>query len=603
LKIWEILRIVQGDRPPETSRNRKVYDAAIAKLGEEGGRDGALTYLQRALIGSLQRLQELKPEGPEDLGDNAAPLRNMLEQVNKGAAADKEGFDVIAPHLSLITALLGVTEGVPTDAQSGPRETDTAARAQPLPIIEMPVHDLGPIHLLSRSDTESVVAVNADAGPTTIALFGSQEQAQTAVNAIAGGYATLANHPNDAARQREAATALFNALSAIPNEREIWSSASFQDAMRRLEAGDLEGGLQALSTETSLNSVFQSLNNMYVVSVNQRAVAIFRAGVTVRYEFDQNMQAFQEYMRGSRKKGFEPRFIWLALGMYYEYLAMSGQLQQLQVNAQTGELNTIGTQKLQGSGHVISLKPEVAIGTGVGGESWAQPIEIVLHSTIIPYEKWSIEGNVAMEDGSTQRLEIGDEGAMIGLTGIEVRFPGQEGERGIVRLSRVGAGVVPTVQQQGGETSVLANPLAYLTVEGNWLEGNKVRLQTLVTPQYAYFLRQHQAGGDIQPLNTAIYAGEEGKHRFNFGLGFRYEYSMGNQVHTMEGYGTFGYAYRRTMEIGLRGGYITEAGGDEMSHIPDSPFGSLNLQLNIGELFRPSGGSTKDAVPRKTKKK
>jgi hypothetical protein len=604
LRIWQIHQVVMGERPAEGDPMRRVYDQAIARLGEGEGRNAAIGYLQRALVASLQRLQELQPQDTAALGDNAAACRTMLQRLNRGAAADETGYDEFVPHLSMLTSLLGVTEGVAADAQVGPREVDQAARATALPIIEMPMHDLGNITLLSRGSSESVVAINATPGPTTTALFGDAATAQAGVNAIANGYAVLANHPNDAAAQRAAATALFNALSAIPSGREIWERPGFQDAMRKLQSGDLSGGLQSLAGESSLNSVFQSLNNLYVISVNQRAVAIMRAGVTVRYEFDENMQAFQEYMRGTRHGGFEPRFIWTALGMYYEYLAMSGQLQQLQVDPATSELRTVGRQRLTGSGHSVGLRPEIAIGTGVGGENWSTPMEIVIGATVIPYQQWSMSGNVAMTDGSTETLEVGDEGAMLGLTSVEVRFPGQEGNRGTVRLSRVGVGVVPTLEQDAaGETSgVLMNPLAYITMEGNWMEGNRVRLQSTITPQYSYFLRQHRVGADIRPLNLSVYSGEEGQHRFFVGPGLRYDYNFGNQVHTFEGYLGAGYSYRRQFQIDLRGGYLGEAGGNEVDRLPGTPFGGLNMQFNIGEFFRPSSttGSVRSATPRRT---
>ncbi len=604
LRIAQIHQVLLGGRPAESDPMRRVYDQAIVRLGEGEGREGALGYAQRALVASLQRLQELQPQDAAALGDNATAFRTMLQRISRGASADEEGYSEFASHLAMLTALLGVTEGVSTDAQTGPREVDEAARATALPIIEVPMHDLGNITLLSRGSQESVVAINATPGLEMSAIFGDQAAAQAGVNAIANGYAVLANHPNDAAALRTAATALFNALSAIPSEREIWQRPGFQDAMRKLQSGDLSGGLQSLAGESTLNSIFQSLNNLYVISVNQRAVAIFRAGVTVRYEFDQNMQAFQEYMRGTRHGGFEPRFIWTSLGLYYEYLAMSGQLQQLQVDPQTQELRTVGRTRLSGTGHSVGLRPEIAIGTGVGGESWAVPMEIVIGATVIPHQEWSMSGQVAMTDGSTETLEVGDSGAMLGLTSVEVRFPGQEGNRGIVRLSRVGLGVVPTLEQApGGDTTgVLMNPLAYITMEGNWMEGNRVRLQSTITPQYSYFLRQHRVGGDIRPLNLSVYAGEEGQHRFFAGPGLRYDYNFGNTVHTFEGYLGLGYSYRRMFQVDLRGGYLGEVGGEEVDRLPGTPFGGLNLQFNIGEFFRPSPteGSVRRATPRRT---
>jgi hypothetical protein len=213
-----------------------------------------------------------------------------------------------------------------------------------------------------------------------------------------------------------------------------------------------------------------------------------------------------------------------------------------------------------------------------------------------------MSGDVAMSDGTTERLEVGDEGAMLGLTSVEVRFPGQEGQRGTVRLSRIGLGAVPTLEQDpAGETSgVLMNPLAYITLEGNWHEGNRVRLQSVITPQYSYFLRQHRVGADVRPLNFSAYAGEEGQHRFFVGPGLRYDYNFGNTVHTFEGFLGAGYAYRRAFQLDLRGGYLGEVGGQETDRLPGTPFGGLNMQFNIGEFFRPSSSDVRRATPRRT---
>jgi hypothetical protein len=91
LRIWQIHQVVMGERPAEGDPMRRVYDQAIARLGEGEGRNAAIGYLQRALVASLQRLQELQPQDTAALGDNAAACRTMLQRLNRGAAADETG--------------------------------------------------------------------------------------------------------------------------------------------------------------------------------------------------------------------------------------------------------------------------------------------------------------------------------------------------------------------------------------------------------------------------------------------------------------------------------------------------------------------------------
>ncbi len=259
----------------------------------------------------------------------------MLRPINTGiGAGTMPAYEAIGNEVSTLLRVAGGGE-----ATAAPTAQDTAATSAPLPLIETPLQDLGPIHLLSSSSSESVVALNAATTPLLNSTFGSQEIAQGGVNAMANAYATLANHPNDLAAQQTAAQALHAALSQIPSDKQIWNTTAhphFNAAMAALARGDLRTGLSELSQEPVFNAVYGQLNNLYVITINQRAVTVFRAGVTARYEFEENQDAFTSFIRGSSSGSFEPRVLWLALGLNYERLLLSGQLRQLAVTPGTG---------------------------------------------------------------------------------------------------------------------------------------------------------------------------------------------------------------------------------------------------------------------------
>ncbi|MBU0532348.1 hypothetical protein KKB44_02535 [Candidatus Micrarchaeota archaeon] len=593
LRIQELMELVRGERPAEGNAMRGTYDEAVRVLGEGQGRDAALQALDRMLIGVFQTLEQRIRDG--DITDRAGfgasvdRFEQLLNSINAGIDTDPDRYLAYDPHINTITSLLTVLQGGSIGA--GVREQDEATGQRALPFIDMPLHDLGAIHLISSTDDETIVTVNAEVTPVLTSMFGGQDIAQNSLNQLANAYATLTNHPNDLSQHQQAANLLYEALNQIPQDKEIWNSSvhpHFTAAMEALQRGDLRTALSELTQETSFNAVYGQLNNFYTISVNQTAVAVMRAGVTVRYEFPDNMQRFEEFMAGAREGTLEPAFIWLALGLHYEYLLMSGQLQQfqLELGGEEPTLTQVGSTPLSGTGNVFRVRPEIAIGAG----AWGHPIEIVLHADI-GYREWAMGADIEMQDGSTQRLEIGDDGAFIGLWGVEVRFPGRTGERSRIRLERVGLGAVGHPE----------NALAYLTLSGTWTEGNVMRIQSFVTPQYSHFLRQHRVGGDIRPADFTFQL--DPQWSLYFGPGLRYEYNIGNDSHTFEAYMGAGFRFDRGVELDLRGGYIEGVGGPEGERVPGTGFGGLNLTLTPADWFRSADDTpiTRDTVPRRAR--
>lgn len=594
--IAEILQIVRSARPPEGDARRAVYDAAVSTLGEGNGRDGAITYLTESHKASITRLHSLATSA-SDMGDSVRNVEMMLAAIDQGIGA---GLAQYLPYETIgnqVSTLLRIARG--GESRTASTATDTSSTVQPMPLIETPLRDLGPIHLLSSSAGESVVALNAASTPALNSMFGGESIAQGGMNALANAYATMANHPNDLAAQTAAATALHTALSQIPSDKEIWNTSvhpHFNAAMQALQRGDLRTALSELSQEPSFNSVYGQLNNLYIISVNQRAISVMRAGVTTRYQFGENQDAFTSFIRGSADGTFEPRVLWLGLGLHYERLLLSGQLRQLAVTpgaaGSAGTITETGRRRVEGTGDVFTVTPQL----GVGFSAWGNPVEMIIHCSV-GYQTYTVGADVPTQGGGSERLETSVAGAYGGPWGAQFNFPGREGQRMMVRMSSVSAGMV-------GNPADL-NAYANVTFEGRWHEGNTMRIRSEATVGYQHFLQQHGTVADIRPADFSFQFGPN--WNLFFGPGFRWTTRYDSEgeaaYHTLDGYGVLGFQFQdptiaviRGVGVDARAGYLQEVGGREEDRIPSSPYGSLNLSITFGERRDRDIGST---VPRR----
>jgi hypothetical protein len=594
----QILDILHGDRPPEGDPRRRVYDEAVRVLGD-GNRNTAINVLTNATRGSIIHLHEQVSGGGRVSDEHGPRLEEFLARVDQGIGRGEARYAEFEPAGSEITALLRQLRG--GALREAPRAEDQATGRRQLPLIEMPLFDPGPVRLISASRDRSVVALGAQATPTTTSLFGGEQVATSAMTALGNAYATLANHPNDLGAQQDAARALHQALSQIPSNKEIWNSSvhpHFAAAMNHLAAGNLQAGLGELSQETAFNAVYNALNNLYVIEVNQQAISIMRAGVTVRYEFERNMEAFTEFIRGSREGNFQPRLLWLGMGMHYEYLLTSGILRRFQVTpgagGAAGGITETERRRVTGTGHIVSFQPQLAFGFS----AWGQPIEAVVHADL-GYQRVEMGADVDVS-GRRERLDILQEGVFVGAIGTDVFLRSREGRQAIITVPRIGAGVV--APQQG------PNFYFNFTASGNWLEGNTMRLQTQITPHYEYFLEQHRLGMEIRPAETAIQLSDN--VTLFFGPGFDYTAiglqrpgEGGDVTHRLYGFGRIGLGVGqggRAFQVDLRGGYVGELGGREEERIPSSPTFGLNITLTPQLWF--GGGEERrvtGAVPRR----
>ncbi|MBI5698178.1 MAG: hypothetical protein HZC29_06825 [Thaumarchaeota archaeon] len=270
----------------------------------------------------------------------------------------------------------------------------------------------------------------------------------------------------------------------------------------------------------------------------------------------------------------------MALGLYYDRLAVSGELRQLAVQP-GGAVRQVSSQRIAGTGDVFSVTPQVAI----GASAWGNPMVILLHANI-GYQTYQLGQDVPSAAGTTQRVGLESSGLYIGVWGAELQFPGREGQRGMVRMNRINVGAV----------GIPKNVFASVSFEGNWMEGNRLRIRSEITPQFSYFLEQARVGADLRPADFTIQV-----HRdwtLFFGPGFRFDTNIATGGTTLEGYGSVGFQFRRGVSVDLRGGYLGEVRGDTATRVDSTPFGGLNIQINPWGFGAPTQRRvTGDAVP------
>src|SRR5262249_52369017 len=151
-----------------------------------GNRGEAISTLERAISSSLTHLRDLMRDNPE-VGDSRAALVTMLQRTDRGIGEGEARYAAFEPVGNVITELLRQLRG--GEAAAAPRRTDQAVARADLPLIEMPLHDLGPIHLLSSTSNTTMVTLNAQPTTTLNSLFGGQANATTALNSLANAYA------------------------------------------------------------------------------------------------------------------------------------------------------------------------------------------------------------------------------------------------------------------------------------------------------------------------------------------------------------------------------------------------------------------------------
>jgi|GEM_PF-3103103 len=607
LKMQELMDILREE--PDEGDRKTIYDATVSTIGKEDA-EQAMRSLEQMLISTLKSL-EAKASKRSDFGDNAGKLETLLNNIQIGTVEDPDNYEVYDPHMGEISALLIVLKG--GEAKAGVREVDKPKEKPPLPTIMEPLWGKSAIHIMSAGENEAKIAIDGEVTPAMLSLLNNnQANADAVIGAYKNAYQTLIESPNDPTAIRNAAYALADALGNIPSDKEIWEHQNFKDGMAALRRGDLRTGLDLLSKEASLRSVYDSLSNFYVMTVNPRSIAVMSVGTNLIWKFDQNMQGFQEIISGARKGKLDPGFLYAGAMYQYQRILLSGQLRHFRATMEGGDLNIeeVGRISSEGQGDVHAVTALASLGF----TAWSQPVEVIFHATA-GYREWEVTATIETDTGA-EKMSVGDKGGYMGIVGAEARFPGIAGERWPVRLDTVGVGILPQRKTdmagpmaKKGDISV--GPMAYLGISlVDARVGNNVRYQCRVTPMFSYFLEQFRVGGEIRPLDFTAQLGKD--MALFVRPGFRYEYTVqGNPVvegepktggqHLLEGRASIGMRWLPGFETEITGGVIGEVGGDEKGRVPTSGFGGLSITLTPSEWFRAAEKKKiSKAVPKRT---
>jgi hypothetical protein len=556
---------------------RQAYDSAVSLFGNSGA---AVSAVETALVRGIQNLSQVA-QSRESMGTDAGALESRLQQVNR-EIGNLEASPRMEGTGNTVTCVLRMMQGgtVCTEATS-PRTEDRATVAPALPIIEMLPYDFGSQIFLSGFNQGRFIMADPQTAPEINLIFGSPSLAQDALLAWRDALEVITNSPSDAGAQATAAHALHNALSQIPRERDIWNSAAFNEAMTALNRGDLRGGLSALNRETTLNGVWSALGNLNQLQLSQRAVARIRAGFLLRFPDGTNPDEFLAFRRGTEGRAYAWDVLSYSIGANYTNMLMSGRLQTYNLDVNSFRLTPAGPARaVQGEGHAVDGQAGITF----GGTMFHDPVETTL-SARLGYLWW----NISTTDQNQRPLEAKD-GTLYGMLNFDVARVGYEGRNSAFRLSRWGLGIYNL------------NPYAYFTLTGRSFEGNNMRIEHHLTPQYLMFwgrrqdgmsedlFFQHRVAADLRPLDFTIQQGSG--LTWYAGPGLHYSWNTEQGIHSFEPYVHASLRWKPGgLAVDTRVGYFTEVGGDSSFRAPSTVTGTLNLILTPAEWFRSSSSS------------
>jgi len=584
LRMFQLIDILRT--PPaapatgqQASPERLAYDAAIRLHGNSGA---AIAAVETALARGIRNIGQIA-QSRESMGADADALEQKLTAVNR-AIGNLETSSTMEVAGNSITCVLRMMRGGEVCTESAaPRAQDRPTSLDALPIIEMLPYDFGTQFFLSGFGNGRFVMADPETTPILNSLFGGAGVAQNAMSTWADALETLMNSPNDPTALANAAHALHGALSQIPSDKQIWQLPQFNSAMAALANGDLRGGLASLRGMPQLNAVWSTLGNLNQLQLSQRAVARIRTGILLRFPDGTNPAEFLSFRRGTEGRAYPWDVLSYQVGANYTNLLMSGRLQAYTLDFSTFALSPSGPARaVEGQGHAVDGQAGITF----GGTMFHDPVEATL-SARLGYLWWGI--NTTDEAG--RPLEAKDS-SVYGMLNFDVARVGYEGRNSAFRLSRWGLGMFNL------------NPYAYFTLTGRSFEGNSMRLEHHLTPQYLMFwgrrqdgmsedmFYQHRVAADLRPLDFTIQSGNN--QTWYVGPGLHYSWNTEQGIHSLEPYAHVSYRWAPGgLAVDARVGYFTEVGGDSSFRAPNTVTGTLNLILTPTEWFRSSQGSVR----------
>lgn len=543
VKLWEVWQVVSKDRPRKGPA-RDLYDYAMKKLGD----DNALRDVTRALKDSITQLAKATTS-PADVGANKESLQAILTTIGEKAQTDEryirfydESFmrTVAGLHRVLgggeFTAAINVLP--PGEEEAGPIIAGTQETFRP----ERERFNPGRYHIIRSDKQTKTFAVGGTVTPDLEFMFGGNNSyAEAAMSSLANAFAAEANgEPQDFGTED-----LHEALGRVTNQQ-LLNNPDFQSAMNHLENGRRSEALRDLARLGGpggpLNALFDEANNLHIISIDQEAMVIFHAGVSVKFDWMGNYEAFQKYAQSQTTGSYEPALLYLGLGMYYDLLGIKGWAAPTTYDVETGTSTTGEKTPVKGKGHVVGFVPEIAFGAGIRG----QPIQIVVH-TQLGYREWSTDPiTIPVQGGEEREIIQGPKEFFVGFTGIEVQLPRKAGKEPLFWFESAGVGWL-------GNTDA-RSVLGHFTVSGNWLREGNVRISSELTPQLGYVLDAFRYGGTVEPINIAAKIRKEMELRFSPSL--RVVHDIETDIVRYELIGKVGFEPTKGFAINLTGGYI-----------------------------------------------
>lgn len=607
INLWTVMKIVYGGRPKEGTKNRAIYDEAVAKLGGKDP-DLALAKLNVALAQSIVRTTQLAAKedqtGTEVFGKKNGPrLYDMVEQAQNGLMYDTEMYRGLKPVESHLQMLRRFCEGgkIEQDVSEVPEGLLQPTVRVALPITPPAEDRIGPVTIVTGKENAPYQAVDIPAGPLTQMLFGDADAAQAAYDSSANVHAVMANYPDDYDRRVAAGNDLADhlvgsadgSIQGIPEGRPIRSDPDFNRAIELFRQGDLEGGMRALaeSGDPGLNQMVSSTGELLVLDLEQRSITLINIGARVVIHDTENEEVFESvrraYASGEKsKKGLSFRHLRFIAGARYIPYAMHALFQRYRIDP-----NTLEKVEIRGDRVSVLAKGQRFEGTieeVLGGTIAGEPTELVLHLSA-GIDKKDAGAIAEYPDGTRETLKLDDKYRYYwGLVGGELRFRGSRGGSstegihlgGGFALAGVGIG------RYGVTGKARSNLLGYFTISRNLWEGEnkEARMDFFATPQFSTFLDEFRAGGKISFVRTSRPGG--GARKWYIGATPGYEFNTVTGVHTYYLQGRLGDQglIWKPMNIELSLGVTNASGGAaEYERTPTAVVAGLGFTFHIGE--------------------
>lgn len=600
----ELIAFLQKGKPKKDDPNLAIYNTALSTLAKDGKVESAINAAMTLHMRNINNLHALLVGGAKLVGNEAEIIDSHFKSINEDLDTGSRNFlKDESWRIAYMREKMQMT-GVSNVHRTGemdvlPSELDQAAEKVQLPPMNVSLQDiLENLYPIQGISSLPILAYSPALSWTAISLFSTQvddpnaqTNAQTGMNGLAASYAVLINSPNDAGAISRASTALYDAFNKIPPAKEIWSSSTFTTAMADLKAGKLKDGLDLMAGDKDLNSVYAALNNMYTLTISERALSVMKGGATFRYEFASKINAYDEYTKEGKKWAFLPLGIGMAL--YYETLDLVGQLAQLQTTVDANGNPVVTTQNtaLSGRGQAVTMIPQATFGT----QLWRKPVEFIVYCTVA-YQKWEMGTQISLVDGTTQPLNVGQGGVYLGIYGIDANFSKAFGalEKPIFKIGQHPVGI-----ERGGVANVGGqfNPIAYITFSSLMAEKNQWRVQLFAKPELRYLLRQFTTGLEIKPEATFQ---PEGKNVTFFGAPvFRFEWNYANSSYVYDMRAMLGARFLEGTQVYLDFARTGEVGAGIGKGMPGGWTMGLKADIAISSFFNKKEGKLGELKPSK----